>query len=102
MKRESQIQSEIPGNNVINENKISDSKSEKENIFPHVCLPYKGKEGERILRELKGVLNKYLPKEVKPRFIYKGKKLCSFLRIKDQVKTEHQSGLVYGYYDNLN
>ena len=38
-----------------------------------------------------------MPPEIKPRFVYKGTKLGSFFRIKDKVKTEHQTNLVYGY-----
>ena len=34
---------------------------------------------------------------MKPRFTFKGNKLGSFFRLKDRIKIEHQSGLIYGY-----
>ena len=72
--------------------------SGKEEIFPHMCLPYKGVEGEKVINRLKSYLNKFLPKEINPRFIYKGKKVGSFFTIKDPIKKEHLSDLVYGYF----
>ena len=82
----------------VNGGNVSDaSTDEKLSIFPYVNLPYKGKEGEGLVRDLKGYLKRCLPKNVKPRFTYKGNKLGSFFRIKDCIKIEHQSGLIYGY-----
>ena len=85
---------------IINENSENGAKIEE--TFPYICLPYKYKEGESILKGLKTQLKKSLPKHVKPRFICKGKKLGLLFRIKDQIKNEHQSSLVYGYYDDPN
>ena len=34
---------------------------------------------------------------MKPRFIYTGKKIGSFFQVKDAIKLEHQSNLVYEY-----
>ena len=65
--------------------------------MPYICLPYKGTEGEDILRVLKQTLRNLLPNEVKPRFIYKGTKLGSFFAVKDKVQEIHLSNLVYGY-----
>lgn len=64
---------------------------------PHIILPYKGFKGENIIKNMKKVLHKFLPKTVIPRFIYKGKKLGSFFSVKDKVDDKHQSDLVYGY-----
>ena len=72
----------------------------QEDIFHHLCLPYKGKEGENIVNKFKSQINRVLPKNVKPRFIFKGKKLGSYFPIKDKVKAEHLSGLVYGFHEN--
>ena len=74
----------------------------KEEVFPHVCLPYKGPEGEKVMKGLKTYLTKILPKEVKPRFVYKGKKVGSFFTLKDPIKTEHLSNLVYGHHRSNN
>ena len=60
-------------------------------------LIYNGLKGEGIVKNLKKVLNKSLPKTVIPRIIYKGKKLGSFFPVKDKVSDNHQSDLVYGY-----
>ena len=59
---------------------IQDSKEEK--VFTHICLPYTG--------------------NIKPRFIYKGKKIGSFFSVKDPIKKEHQTNLVYGYNNKDN
>jgi hypothetical protein len=66
-------------------------------IEPVVCLPFKGKEGERILKQFRNALSKALPVDVKPRFAYKGRKIGSFFRVKDPVPEEHESNLVYAF-----
>ena len=66
-------------------------------VEPYICLPYKGIEGENVLKKFKQVLRSILPNEVKPRFIYKGTKLGSFFSVKDKVQDIHQTNLVYGY-----
>ena len=38
---------------------------------------------------------------INPRISFKGKKLGSHFRIKDKVKEEHQSDLIYKYYDQF-
>ena len=43
-----------------------------------------------------------LPSRVKPRYIYKGKKLGSFFKVKDRVKKEHKTDLVYAYQPESN
>ena len=69
--------------------------------YPHICLPYKGREGENTVRKLRRCLNNFLPKEVIPRFTYKSKKTGSYFPIKDKIKTEHQSDLVYSYTQDI-
>ena len=86
--------------NIQNEN-MATSVKEKES-FHHMCLPYKGKEGETVMKKLKSQLQNVLPKSIKPRIIYKGKKLGSFFSLKDQVKKEHLSELVYGFQEQPN
>ena len=66
-------------------------------ISPYFCLPYKGHQGETLMNNFKGFVNKLLPTNVKPKFTYKGKKLGSFFRIKDKINKDHLSNLVYGY-----
>ena len=70
----------------------------KEPIYtPHICLPYKGVKGEKILRPLRSLLHRMLPSNVQPRMIFKGKKLGSLFRIKDKVPLEHESNLIYAF-----
>ena len=64
---------------------------------PYICVPYKGPEGEGVLKKLKNYLGAVLPADIKPRFTYKGTKLGSFFSVKDRVDVKHQTNLVYGY-----
>ena len=66
-------------------------------VKPFICLPYKGKEGEKIVSQFRDALAKALPSNVKPQFAYKGKKIGSYFRLKDQVPIEHQSDCVYAF-----
>ena len=71
-------------------------------VFPHIILPYKGDEGDRVINKFKNTIKRVLPSRVKPRYIYKGKKLGSFFKVKDRVKKEHQTDLVYAYQPESN
>ena len=64
---------------------------------PYICLPFKGPEGEGIVRQFKRSLKNILPDNFKPRFVYKGTKLGSFFSVKDKVDISHETNLVYGY-----
>lgn len=83
--------------NVISINNQMDNEVTEVEVTPYLCLPYKGKQGEILLKKFKGFVNKMFPSNVKPRFTYKGKKLGSFFPIKDRIKREHLSNLVYAY-----
>ena len=50
-----------------------------------------------MLRRFKNILKGILPRNFKPRFIYKGTKLGSFFSVKDKVDVSHETNLVYGY-----
>ena len=65
-----------------------------------MSLPYKGPVGEAILNKLRKQLINLLPKEIKPRFSYTGKKLGSYFCIKDAIKKEHLTNLVYAFFHN--
>ena len=73
------------------------SETEEREVTPFICLQYKGKEEEAILSKFKTALKNALPKNVKPRFTYKGNKVGSLFRLKDPVPIEHQSNLVYNF-----
>ena len=77
-----------------------DATREAIEIKPLICLPFKGKEGDKILTQFRNALTKALPADVKPRFAYKGRKVGSFFRIKDPVPEEHESNLVYAFRKN--
>ena len=47
-------------------------------IHPHIILPYKGFKGDSLIKRFKFFLNEYLPENVNPRFILKGKKWGHF------------------------
>ena len=64
---------------------------------PYICLPYKGYEGENIVKRFRKGLNDILPSNIKPRFIYKGTKLGSFFKVKNKIDVTHETDLIYGY-----
>ena len=64
---------------------------------PYITLPYKGKEGEAVLKRLRNLLKTSLPPGVRPQFVYTGTKISSYFRVKDPVPLEHQSDLCYKY-----
>ena len=70
---------------------------EENAVRPSIILPYKGKEGERIVRQFRRALDRALPANMKPQIVYTGKKVGSYFRIKDKVPIEHQSNLVYSF-----
>ena len=72
--------------------------SDDELTYSHIILPFKGFKGENLIKSFKKALSFFLPKNVIPRFIYKGKKLGSFFPIKDVVSEKHRSDLIYGFH----
>ena len=87
---------EIENENVANQN-VANEENVEEEIKPYMVLQYAGKQGESIVTDLKKCFVKYLPANVKPRISYTGKKLGSFFRVKDNVKKEHKTDLIYEY-----
>ena len=76
---------------------VEDAEGADDEVKPFICLPYKGKEGEKIVSQFRDALAKALPSNVKPQFAYKGKKIGSYFKLKDQVAIEHQSDCVYAF-----
>ena len=66
-------------------------------VKPLISLPFKGKEGDKIIGQFRNALAKALPLGIKPCFAYKGKKIGSFFRVKDPVPIEHESDLIYAF-----
>ena len=71
-------------------------------VTPYISLPFKGVLGEGVISKFRDALSAALPMHVKPRFTYKGKKLGSYFRVKDQVPLAHQSDLVYAFRPEYN
>ena len=86
---------EIVGNVEVQNTEVTGSKNEV--VKPFISLPYKGKEGEKIISQFRSALTKALPSHAQPQFTYKGKKIGSYFRLKDKVSIEHQSGRVYAF-----
>ena len=81
--------------NATEQEPVSDNINSEET--PYICLPFKGSEGEAIMKTLKNSLRNILPDIFKPRVIYKGTKLGSFFPVKDKIDVLHQTNLIYGY-----
>ena len=88
---------EVPTSDVSQNTENPESSESANEIKPFICLPYKGKEGDKLISQFRDAVAKALPNSVKPQFAYKGKKIGSYFRLKDQVPMEHQSNCVYAF-----
>ena len=82
-----------------NDNSVKTTDTQE--ITPHMTLPYKGTEGQDIIREFRKKIDNFIPKTVRPRIAFQGKKVNSFFQLKDKVKVEHQSNLIYKYSSGI-
>ena len=57
-------------------------------------LPYRGREGETVIRKLKNNIKKTLP-QTNTKVVFTGKRLTSKFKIKDDISKEHKHNLVY-------
>ena len=73
----------------------SSTQNESKDFRPYLTLPYKGKEGEVVLKRLRNLLKTSMPPGVRPQFVYTGTQISSYFRVKDPVPLEHQSDLCY-------
>ena len=64
---------------------------------PFITLPYKGKEGEAIIRKFREAVRKAMPPSVKPRIVHTGTKISTYFQVKDPVPLEHQTDLCYRF-----
>ena len=69
-------------------------------VYPHITLPYKGRQGDGIIKKFRSILGKHIPDNIKPRFTYKGTKISKFFSPKDKIQEDHQSNLTYAYTRN--
>ena len=62
-------------------------------VQPYMIMPYAGKQGEKIMSKIV----RKMPENVRPKIVYNGTKLSTFFSVKDKVKIEHQSNIIYYY-----
>ena len=60
-----------------------------------LVLPYKGHKGEQVVNSVRKRLNVLLPRNVKVKTCYTGKRLSSCFKIKDRKKFDHEHDLIY-------
>ena len=65
-----------------------------ETVTVRITLPYAGKKGEDIAKEINSHMKQVKPK-LKARVAFKAKRVGSYFNIKDKVKKEHEHNLVY-------
>ena len=78
-------------NSFTNEN--NSQMSEKQLSF--ITLPYKGQQGEKVLKSFKTTLHRSLPNNIETKVVYTRTKLGSNFQIKDKTKFDHKHDLVY-------
>jgi len=67
----------------------------QEQKIVQITLPYAGKTGEIIVKEINKEFKKLNNQNLKARFAYKAKRLSSCFNIKDRIKQEHLHNVVY-------
>ena len=60
-----------------------------------IYLPYAGKQGELITKDINKTVSKIFNKKVTANVSFKSKKLSSFFSVKDKTKIKHKHNLVY-------
>ena len=80
-------------NNRIPTNEEKDDEDE----IPPITLkvPYRGKEGERLLKRMQEKMVKDIPTEVPVRTVHTGTKISKYFRLKDKTEDRHLSNFVY-------
>ena len=94
-------------NNMNNYN-IGDSNTNNENCLTNendsrmsgkqlsfITLPYKGQQGEKVLKSFKTTLHRSLTNNIETKVLYAGTRMGSNFQIKDKTKFDHKHDLVY-------
>ena len=102
-----QVQKQQERNNMKNNNN-DDSDTNNKNSFTNennsqvsekqlsfITLPYKGQQGEKVLKSFKTTLHRSLPNNIETKVVYTRAKLGSNFQIKGQTKFDHKHDLVY-------
>ena len=58
-------------------------------------VPYRGKEGERLLKRMQEKMAKDIPTEVPVRTVHTGTKISKYFRLKDKTEDRHISNFIY-------
>ena len=74
---------------------ISQDNNNKDQKQHLLVSPYKGHNGKQVINSMRKRLNVVLPRIVKIRTCYTGKRLSSCFKIKDKKKLDHEHDLVY-------
>ena len=103
-----QVEKQQERNNMNNNNNNDNSNTNNENSFTNennsqmsekqlsfITLPYKGQQGEKVLKSLKTTLHRSLPNNIETKVVYTRIKLGSNFQIKDKTKFNHKHDLVY-------
>ena len=92
--------------NVIDRNikkyfdKIYDKKvntKNKETVTKYFVLPFIGKYSDITSKKIRTLVKKYCKKECSFKLIYRSKKIQSYFNLKDKIRNESQSSLVYRF-----
>ena len=60
-----------------------------------LILPYKGEQGQKIIKSLNNYVTRLLPQSHTAQPVYISRKLGSVFDVKDQTKLEHKHNLTY-------
>jgi hypothetical protein len=87
-------------NSDVGEDTTEDTDNSDENNDPKVLMlkvPYAGKKGESLMKDLNNTLQKNLPENLKCRIVHTGTKISRHFNIKDKVDPKHLSNFIYGH-----
>ena len=88
------ILKEVADENARSPNDEQNNVEPEETLTVQITLPYAGKKGEDIAREIHHHVKRGKPK-FNARIAFKAKRVGSFFNIKDKIKKEHEHNLVY-------
>ena len=82
-------------NTPTREDEITTNNDEKDTLI--LQLPFRGTEGESLIRRLKNSLRQNLPNNIECRIVHTGSKLSQFFSLKDKVDEKHLSNFIYKF-----
>lgn len=79
----------------IEDGLLSNNEPQPNTTHIHLNLPYKGKQGEKLIHSLNNTLQPFLKDDTITRYTYNGQRLGSIFSSKDKINREHQHNLIY-------